>query len=342
MAPVRIFLPTDRRHPLLERALASLRAQTWTDWICEVHNDDPQDAEVARIVERTGDARFVNVRHERNLGGTATFNLFFRATPEPFYSLHEDDNWWEPSFLATMLDVARGHPDVTVFWANMKIWEEQDDARFVDTGRTVSPETAGPPRRVDWGQPAQMLGAVHSNGAALFRSNPGDDFSIPDVPFSVVEMFRERLFPYPLVRVPQPLAHFALTRVTARSRDHAEWATMQTMLAATFLRHAGYRGEQTDAVWREARAAQPPNTNVLLFAALFDPPCRRLLKFARPIDWWRLLRSCVRRPHIPWQVLRSTRAQTRLWDWLDENTAVRFLVARTEAGLLRAATKEAP
>lgn len=331
MATVRVFLPTYRRHRMLARALASLRAQTWTDWICEVHNDDPDDAEVARIVAETGDARFITMRHERNLGGTATFNLFFRATTEPFYALHEDDNWWEPEFLATMLDVARAHPEATVFWANMKISEEQAAGSFTDTGRTVSPVVSGAPRRIDWGQPAQMLGAVHSNGAALFRSNPGDDYSIPAVPFSVVEMFRERLFPYPLVQVPQPLATFAVTRESARSRDHSEWAAMQVMLAATFLRHAGYSDSELDAAWQTARNAQPPNTNVLLFAALFDSRCRRIIKFSRPVDWWRLFRSTVRRPMIPWRILRSKRAQVPLWNWLDENTAVRFLTARSAA-----------
>jgi hypothetical protein len=273
----------------------------------------------------------VNVRHERNLGGTASFNLFFRATAEPFYSMHEDDNWWEPEFLATMLEIARAHPDVTVIWSNMRIWEEQPDGSFTDTGRTISPDRSGAPRRIDWGGPAQMLGAVHSNGAALFRSHPGDDYSIPDVPFAVVEMFRERLFPYPLLQMPQPLAHFALTRETARSRDHSEWAAMQTMLAATFLRHAAYSDAELGSVWRTARAARPPNTNVLLLAALADPRCRRFLKYSGPIDWWRLFRSTVRRPLIPWHIVRSRRAQTKLWDWLDENTAVRFLVARSAA-----------
>src|ERR1700739_258820 len=40
-AQVRVFVPTYRRPKLLPRALDSLLAQTFTEWECEVHNDDP-------------------------------------------------------------------------------------------------------------------------------------------------------------------------------------------------------------------------------------------------------------------------------------------------------------
>ena len=43
MASLRIFLLTYRRPALLRRALASLLAQTFTDWTCELHNDAPDD-----------------------------------------------------------------------------------------------------------------------------------------------------------------------------------------------------------------------------------------------------------------------------------------------------------
>ena len=107
MATVRIFLPTHRRPQLLPRAIASLRAQTFPDWICELHNDDPADPAPAQLVAQLADPRISLVTHERNLGGTAAFNQFFRATTEPFYSMLEDDNWWEPTFLQVMLDAAR-------------------------------------------------------------------------------------------------------------------------------------------------------------------------------------------------------------------------------------------
>ena len=323
MPTARIFVPTYRRPRLLPRALASLRAQTFPDWVCEVHNDDPADPAPAQLVARLADPRITLANHPRNLGGTATFNLFFRATAEPFYSMLEDDNWWEPDFLATMLATAATHPAVTVFWANMRIWEEQPDGEFRDTGRLVWP-AATAPQLMPWGQPAQIGGALFSHGAALFRSRPGDDFATPDVPIAVTEPFRERGLPHPLVLVPQPVANFSLTRQSARSRDATEWAELQAMLAATFLRARPPDAAGLAQLWSDARAQRPTGTTNLILAALADPRCRFLLAPARAADWWVVLRGFVRRPGLYLRLRRSRRVHADWWTYLEQHTAARW------------------
>ena len=325
MTLARIFLPTFQRPRLLERAIASLRAQTMPDWICEVHNDAPHDSAPEELLRRLGDRRLVYCRHERNLGGTATFNLFFRATAEPFYAMLEDDNAWEPAFLSRMIAVAGAHPEATVFWCNQSIWDEDANGDVLDAARTARPlEPGEQPRRVAWGQPAQIFGALHAHGAALFRSRAGDDFTTPAVPIALVEAFRERLFPYPLVYMPEPLAQFTRTRQTARSEDRGEWAITQTMLAATFLKHAAYDDTQLAALWQEARSRQPPATGTLLLASYVEPACRALRRHARPIDWIRMLRGLVRRPALFSQVMASRRRRADWWQFLDAATAARF------------------
>ena len=332
MARIRVFLPTYRRPGLLPRALGSLRSQTFGDWVCEVHNDDPLDEGPRMALARLGDPRIVLRQHERNLGGVETFNLVFRSCSEPFYSLLEDDNWWEPDFLESMLTVAEAHPASTVFWANQRVWKEEPDGRFTDTGGLVQPDVGNEsPRSVPWGQRAQIFGAVHSNGAMLVRSRPGEAFATPRVPFSVVEGFRERLFPYPLVFVPKPLAHFSLTLKTARSADRGEWVMMQVMLAATYLKHAGYGKDRFASLWSEARSQRPPSTTTLLLASLIEPKCRGLRSQARPADWFRLARGSLRRPAVLLRVLRAKRNHPDWWDWLDRHTAARFAEARSVA-----------
>lgn len=340
-ATVRVFVPTFRRPRLLERALASLRAQTIDDWVCEVHNDAPDDPAPAELVARLGDARIAYRPHPRNLGGTETFNLFFRATPEPFYAMLEDDNSWQPDFLRTMLSVAREHPDVTVFWSNQRIWQEERDGTVRDTGRLVhAGATAAPPRPLHWGQRAQMGGALHAHSAALFRSRAGDDFRTPNVPIAVVEPFRERLFPHPLVFVPRPLANFTRTQATARSADRGEWAVVQTMLTATFLRHASYSAGELSELFRHARAQRPPTTSTLLMASMVDPACQALRVHARAVDWLRLVRSSARRPRILPRVLRSRREHADWWEFLDRATAARF--AEQRAVLSESSTRPGP
>jgi Glycosyl transferase family 2 len=322
---VRVYLPTYRRPRLLPRALASLRAQTFTGWVCELHNDAPDDPSPARLLAQLGDPRITLVSHERNLGGTATFNLFFRPIAEAFYSILEDDNWWEPDFLAILLATARAHPVATVLWANMHIAQEQADGSFRDTGRTIWPQTnVAAVRNFAWGQPQQVCGALHSNGAALFRSRPGQDFQIPAVPFAVIEPFRERMFPHPLVLVTRPLATFSMTLQTARSRDAAEWAETQAMLAATFFKNCPWTEDQVRQIWTVARAQQPTGTTNFILAALAQPACRGLLRHAQWRDWWVVLRGFLRRPGLYFRLRRSRRVHSGWWQFLENQTRIRW------------------
>lgn len=325
MATVRIFLPTHRRPTMLPRALASLCAQTCRDWVCELHNDAPDDLLPGQLLAELDDPRFTLITHPQNLGGTASFNLFFQPCPEPFYSILEDDNWWEPEFLATMLETAAAHPTVTVFWANMRFAREEPDGSFTDTGRTIWPEATGAAVQFfPWGRPQQICGALHSNGAALFRSQLGQDFQIPAVPFAVIEPFRERAFPHPLALVSKPLATFSLTRQTTRSHDVAEWAETQAILAATFFKDCPWSKQQWRLVWADARACQPPETTNLILAAIAEPACRDLLRYAQCRDWWIAIRGLVRRPSLYFRLRRSRRVHTAWWQFLEKNAGQRW------------------
>lgn len=93
MPTVRVYLLTYRRGHLLPRALTSLRAQTFVDWVCELHNDDPTDEFPSKLVAETADPRIHYVPHESNLGPNRTFNLVFQPCAETYVCLLEDDNW---------------------------------------------------------------------------------------------------------------------------------------------------------------------------------------------------------------------------------------------------------
>ena len=185
-----------------------------------------------------------------------------------------------------------------------------------------------PVRRFSWGQPAQICGALHSHGAALVRSRPGEEYVTPAVPIAAVELFRERALPHPLQLVTSPLANFSITRQSARARDAGEWAEVQTALAATFLKHAGLDVAARARLWAEARAKSPSGTGVLISAAIVEPACRPLLRHARPADWFRWLRSVMRRPGAFRRVLRSRRLHPDWWAYLDHHTAARFAETR--------------
>jgi glycosyltransferase involved in cell wall biosynthesis len=335
LASIRVFVPTYRRQALLPRALASLRAQTFNDWICEVHNDDPADSFPAELVKQLADPRIELRQHERNLGAIATFNLFYHPTREPFFALLEDDNWWEPEFLRTMMRELSKHPDITLAWCNQKVWEELPDGSWRDTKQFANNIEKSGPRLVKFGKGKQLMGALHANGAMVMRSRVCETYVTPfNIPFFAIEAFRDRMIPHPLLYVPEPLAIFARTIHTSRSESRAETAIVQSMLAATFIKHAQYSDARLAEMFAEARAKRPPHTGPLILAALFEPSCRKLLYHSKARDWLLLLRGFIRRPSVFWYVLGSRRRHTEWWQFLDRHTAARFKELRSSNSCL--------
>ncbi len=325
MSRVRVFLPTYRRHALLPRALESLRRQTFQEWECEVHNDEPEDPFPEELVAKARDPRIRIVNHPKNLGGAATMNAFYAPAKEEFVSILEDDNWWEPEFLEEMVKAAEKHPYVTVFWSNMKIWQEQADGSFISTGKQTYPEKPGKTyEEFWWPDDRQIFGAIHSNGACLIRSRPDKDFRIPPVPFAAIEWFRERAFPQPLLLVRKVLANFSITQNTERKKDHETLGVALAALAAAFFSKANWPEQKMRKLFKKEREKNPPSTNSLLNAALLEPKARIFLRLAKVKEIIRWIAGLLIRPKVLFGLLTTKHNHSDWWDFLDKNTEVRF------------------
>ena len=319
-----MFLPTYRRAALLPRALASLRTQTMTNWVCELHNDDPTDPFPSDLLRELDDARITLVTHERNLGPIATFNLFYQPTTEPFCALLEDDNSWEPAFLERMLAALSAYPDATLAWCNQRIAREDHAGNILLTTETVNPPSNEPAQLIKWGDFRQVMGARHANGAMLLRSRAGQSFPTPVIPFGCVEAFRERMFPHPLVYVPEALATFTVTQASARRDDHGNWGAALVLLAASYLKHAALEDASLTQLCDHFRQQSPPMTNELLAASFVCVECRPLRRHMTARDWTRFLLQLVRHPFIWRRTLRARTLHPDWWSLLDLHTAARF------------------
>lgn len=327
MAICRVYIPTFRRPQLLSRAVDSLLRQTFQDWLCELHNDDPRDPAPEELIARIGDPRITVINHKENLGATRTFNLFFKSVPEPFFSLLEDDNWWEPQFLEKMIHAMSANPQVQIAWANMRIWEEQPDQSWRDTGRNVWPPDRSEPRPMHWPHPRHMNGALHSNGAMLARSN-FSYFPVPEsINFAAIEPFRERTFTHPLLFVPQPLANFAVTRATARPSDASSWMHALAVLTGTYISEIKQSPEQLRSLWANARKGSR-STHVLFACAAHFPDCREMLRYASLNDWLWTCAYTFRHPLRMYGVRRLFREKKAEEDFLRFHTQRRHAEAQ--------------
>ena len=326
---IRVFLLTYRRPLLLRRALASLLAQTYPHWVCELHNDAPDDDSPRKILAELAphDPRISYHHHPENWGPLKSFNRVFAGGPEPYVALLEDDNWWEPRLLATLLETLQADPGASLAWANMRLWQEHPVNRWENLGRTIWPADGGSRvRAFAWPQLLQGFDALHSNGAMLCRSG-GQPLPL-STPLAQIENVRERCLPGRLLLVTEPLANFSLTLATARSADLTLWVQGQLLVTASFLLTVPLSPAAWDRLWRESREARPPNTPLLLLVALAGVRRREILRRASPADWTRFALSFVRRLRTNLRSLRFRREHPELWQWLLTQTEARMAEAR--------------
>jgi glycosyltransferase involved in cell wall biosynthesis len=193
MKRCRVYLLTYQRNELLPRAIQSLLAQTFKDWICEVHNDCPINQFPEEYIKHLHDERFMIINHPTNLGGTRSFNKAFAGCQEEYISILEDDNWWEDFFLEEMIGLMDQKPTLKVAWSNMRIWKEDPENQWIDTGKTTWPVEND--ILFQWPHYKQALGALHSVGAMICRSANSSRYIIPDeVLLDAIELVRERAF----------------------------------------------------------------------------------------------------------------------------------------------------
>jgi SAM-dependent methyltransferase len=100
---VSIVMRTKDRPRLLERAIASVVAQSWPAWQLLVVNDagDPHAVHAAVRAAAGDDSRVTVIHRTEAVGMEAATNAGLAAATGRYISLLDDDDTWEPAFLAT-------------------------------------------------------------------------------------------------------------------------------------------------------------------------------------------------------------------------------------------------
>ncbi|WP_214073503.1 glycosyltransferase family 2 protein [Mucilaginibacter sp. dw_454] len=326
MPRCRIYLFTYNRNGLLPRAIESLLNQTFTDWVCELHNDMPGNVFPAEYIAVLNDSRFLVIDHEKNLGAIKSFNLAFEKCGEDFISILEDDNWWEPDFLEKMIAVLDTRPAVQLAWCNMRLHKELPGNNWEDTGKTTwEQDPLLAIKTFDFPKPKQAFSYLHSIGAMLVRNVDLQKLQIPvDVRLDFIEPIRERAFSHPIVLVNEPLANFAITISTNRAAGNEGVHEHYYLLLASFFQYAANDEALIKGVWAEVRKSTVRSTHNLLLAGLLDSNCRGLLKYAGFADWLFFFAYNVRYPKVVGSCRRAKTTYAALWQYLKENTALRF------------------
>ena len=101
-ARVAIVVRTKNRPLFLRRAMGSVFAQTFSDFVVVVVNDAGEQPPVDAVVKEYADraqGRISVVHNAHSKGREAAMNAGVLASDTTYLSIHDDDDTWDPSFL---------------------------------------------------------------------------------------------------------------------------------------------------------------------------------------------------------------------------------------------------
>jgi glycosyltransferase involved in cell wall biosynthesis len=333
MAAVKVFLPTYRRNHLLPRSVESLLKQTFTDWVCELHNDDPGDNFPGKYLQTLNDSRFIIVNHPVNLGPVATFNLLFEPTPHKYLCLLEDDNWWEHTFLEDMVNALGQHTQCSVAFAGINIWQEKEGNKWDKTPARVERLAAENEvfKLVTFPQFKHIFNYHHSNCSMMIRNDHSlSKYKVPaNIRVDFIEAIHERLFPHPLLFVNKPLANFSLTINTARQNNIKGTYEHALLLIDSFFKSVEPNDEYARQLWDDARQTKLRSYFRLLYTGLTCKSSRKLLRYASLQEWITFALYNIKYPLILTRCANSKSTHAELWDSLLKNTRNRVNEAKT-------------
>jgi glycosyltransferase involved in cell wall biosynthesis len=136
---VEIRVPTYRRPGWLAEALASIRAQTVSDWQAIVFDDSP-DREAEKVVADLHDERILYRANRTNLGASGNLNLAFATQAYAggkYACVIEDDNWILPDFLEANIKALESS-GLRLLARNQEVWVRSWEAKEKGQGTTLS------------------------------------------------------------------------------------------------------------------------------------------------------------------------------------------------------------
>jgi len=124
---VSIIMTTYRSGGWVERSLASLEAQTHTDWELLIADDASDDDTLERLIERTKDDDRIRVISTIfNRGTYSAKNLALTRAAGEFVTFQDSDDWSARDRLAVQVEALRSHPSAVACAVNYVRVDEHD------------------------------------------------------------------------------------------------------------------------------------------------------------------------------------------------------------------------
>ena len=138
---ISIVLPVHNGERYLAESVASIFAQTYSNWELILVDDASTDRTAERLAEVAARApsRVRVLRHDRNRGLPAALNTGFSAARGAYLTWTSDDNAYQPEALATLVSAMEASPALAAVYADYEVM----DTDGVTVSQTRLPEPDG-------------------------------------------------------------------------------------------------------------------------------------------------------------------------------------------------------
>jgi len=136
---VTICIPTYRRVALLEHAIRSAAAQTYSPVQILVGDDSPDDATM-QLVERLKSELSVPITYLHNvppLGQGKNVNALFQAVKSEYLVLLHDDDVLLPNAVTRMIETFKAHPNLTAVWGDQYVID-MEGTRLMEASKRLN------------------------------------------------------------------------------------------------------------------------------------------------------------------------------------------------------------
>jgi glycosyltransferase involved in cell wall biosynthesis len=212
---VDVGMPAYRRPNLIGGAIESVLAQSYSNWRLLISENGPGGSDVeAAVHPYTADPRISYVATGSNLGMEANWTRLLQAGTAKYFTLIQDDDTWDPGFLAARVRFLEQHPSCAYVFSGERVMDP--DGREIAVERTralavkdvseVLEEGVYAPQELLPAMYRNRLGGIHapsiSSGGVMSRRSaleavgPYFDDSIPFL-FPDVELYMRMSVAFP-------------------------------------------------------------------------------------------------------------------------------------------------
>jgi Glycosyltransferases involved in cell wall biogenesis len=227
---VHVRTPTYKRPEALKRALSSLIAQTWANWVCDVYDDDP-DQSGRLALEALGDPRIRYTHNAPQRFASKNIDQCFTAVnphDADYFCVVEDDNYILPTFFEENIALCRDN-NIEIVLRNQLVEHASgtDRAHLSEGGVLDHLFVEGLYRPEDFRQ-SLLIGIGVSNGG-LFWSR--DARSPLEIQFACTATLQEYMRTFSIC---EP-TYVAMTPLAVWA-ENAEQTTRNAELKSSYLR----------------------------------------------------------------------------------------------------------